>query len=147
QDTFFCVMRSLPAFQRRSQFTSWLHNVTRNCCHELARRSRRVRLGGWSLSRTALEVGTLADDPAEDSPEARIAGCELRALVEQALARLSPVLRAVVVPRYFAHCSYEEIAARLGLSLGTVKSRLFRAHEVLACELARRLDLEELRAG
>ena len=147
QDTFFCVMRSLPAFERRSQFTSWLHNVTRNCCRELSRRSHRGRPSGWSLSRMALEVDTCARDPGEDSPLARISRCELQAFVEQSLACLSPILRSVVVPRYFGHCSYEEIAVRLGLSLGTVKSRLFRAHEALEYELARRLDLEELLAG
>lgn len=144
QDTFVRVLSKLPGFQRRGRFAGWLHHVARNCCRELARGSLRARRGGGIRSGTEREVAARRNDPVEDSPEAGLFRCELQALVERSLARLSPVLRSVVVPRYFEPCSYEEIAARLGISIGTVKSRLFHAHEALEHELARNPDLDEL---
>jgi RNA polymerase sigma-70 factor (ECF subfamily) len=51
--------------------------------------------------------------------------------VHAALARLSPKLRAVVVLRYFENLSYDDLAAVLQTSIGTIKSRLNRAHSAL----------------
>ena len=57
--------------------------------------------------------------------------------VARAVAELSLKLRGVVVLRYFEGLSYEEIAAVIGRSVGTVKSRLSRAHQRLAERLQR----------
>lgn len=144
QDTFHCVLRRLPTFQHRSRFTAWLGNVTFNCCREL-RRSRHRRMRCWGLVDDA--SATTRAGSAEESPAARITRYEFEALVGEAIAHLTPILRSVIVSRYFAERSYEDIAASLEISEGTVKSRLFRAHESLKDELARRLAPDELPAG
>lgn len=141
QESFQCVLRRIASFQFRSLFTTWLHNVTFNCCRDLAR-SRQYRMRG-GVAEDLTSVSCRVDD----DPASQFSRHELEALVEHSIAGLSPTLRSVVVPRYFAQCSYEDIARRLGITLGTVKSRLFRAHEILRDTLAGRLDVEEMPAG
>lgn len=142
QDTFHCVMRRLPSFQYRSRFTSWLHTLTLNCCRDL-RRARHRWIRSWSFDDANLEAALRAREREQESPTAEISRRELETLVERCIACLSPTLRSVVVPRYLARCSYVEIAVQLGISVGTVKSRLFRAHAILRDELSRRLEHEE----
>jgi RNA polymerase sigma-70 factor (ECF subfamily) len=61
-------------------------------------------------------------------------------MIEAALARINPVFREAVVLRDIADLSYEEVADVLGLSLGTVKSRILRGREALREELAGNLQ-------
>lgn len=65
---------------------------------------------------------------------------ELELEIQQAISRLSPKLRAIVVLRYSDNLSYDQMATSLGVSLGTVKSRLSRAHEALDRQLTPVLD-------
>jgi RNA polymerase sigma-70 factor (ECF subfamily) len=65
---------------------------------------------------------------------------ERQGLIEDALARINPQFREAVVLRDITDLSYEEVAAVLGISLGTVKSRILRGREALRDELAARLD-------
>ena len=65
---------------------------------------------------------------------------ELESEIQRAISRLSPKLRAITVLRYVENLSYDEIAEVLQISLGTVKSRLSRAHEALDRELTPVLD-------
>jgi RNA polymerase sigma-70 factor (ECF subfamily) len=145
QDAFQRVMRHIATFDHDGPFARWLGNVTRNCCRDLLRRSRRAQRNGWTPASAGLAAVEETGVAVMDSPAAALSRHELRRRLEQSIDRLTPPLRAVVVMRYFAQCSYGEIARRLGLSMGTVKSRLSRAHATLADDLARRLDPEELR--
>ena len=70
---------------------------------------------------------------------------ELEAEIERAIARLSPKMRAIIVLRYVEELSYEEISETLTISIGTVKSRLARAHAALDRELTPILDRHLLR--
>ena len=69
----------------------------------------------------------------------------MQAEIQEAITRLSPKMRAITVLRYNESLSYEEIAEALGTSLGTVKSRLSRAHAALDRELTPVLDRHNLR--
>ena len=143
QETFHAVLRKIASFQHRARFTTWLRNVTLNCCRDVAR-SRYQRTLSASVSSADQDEAARTSDHVEEGPATRCSRLELEALVEQSIARLSPTLRKVVETRYFAHCSYEDIAGRLGIALGTVKSRLSRAHEILKDSLAGRIDVDEL---
>ena len=142
QDAFHHVLLGLSTFQHHARFGAWLRNVVRNCCRDLLRR-RLARRPHWLVRGVDAELEP-ADTSAE-SPATSLAEGEIRDRVAQSIARLSPPLRAVVALRYFAQCSYEEIALRLEISEGTVKSRLFRAHAALEYVLATRLDPDDLR--
>ena len=84
-------------------------------------------------------------DERAESPIEAAATVELEAEVQSAITRLSPKMRAITVLRYMQGLSYEEISISLGISLGTVKSRLARAHQALDRELTPLLDRHGLR--
>ncbi len=71
-------------------------------------------------------------DERNPSLEAVASENEVSDIVRQAVEALPQPKRSAVVLRYFGHCSQKEIARRLGISAGTVKSRLFRAHADLS---------------
>jgi len=75
-----------------------------------------------------------------EAPTSAASRHELEAEIQRAITRLSPKMRAITVLRYLESLSYEEIADALGISLGTVKSRLSRAHDALDRELTPVLD-------
>ncbi len=106
-------------------------------------RHRRV-VSAW-IARVALE-----EPPSADTPEDLLLRDELDAAVQRAVGRLPARCRAVFMLRRREQLSYREIAARLGVSLGTVKSQMWRAtlrlREQLAPYLARP-RLPEHRAG
>jgi RNA polymerase sigma-70 factor, ECF subfamily len=78
-------------------------------------------------------------------PAAAASRHELEAEIQVAIGKLSPKMRAITVLRYVESLSYEEISETLQISIGTVKSRLSRAHEALDRELTPVLDKHDLR--
>lgn len=115
QEVFLRLLRSLSTFDpQRSAFTTWLYRITLNQCFQMQRRQRRW----WALSED-LPLAARSSSPANETND--------RLDLEQALRRLSPKLRSVLVLRYFLDLSYEEIGQVLQIPLGTVKSRLNQA--------------------
>jgi RNA polymerase sigma-70 factor (ECF subfamily) len=89
-----------------------------------------------------------AGDPSEITAEASIDRLAMREWVWTALSELPEVLRVTAMLRYFGtYASYEEIAAILGVPVGTVRSRLSRARIKLADALLKTADLEHSEAG
>jgi RNA polymerase sigma-70 factor (ECF subfamily) len=119
----------LKAFQHRERFRgeadarTWLWRIAVNHCHDELRRRKRVEEVPLD------EVLGWAND--EQSPELRHRVKQIDEIVARAILQLSPKLRTVVVLRYVEELSYPEIAAVLGLSIGTVSSRIARALEAL----------------
>jgi len=132
QAAFVEIYRALPRYQPRGLFPAYFQRVVLNRCH-LVRRARRS--ADDLADRHAAGLELLA--PAS---EELILARERRAAVERAVRELRPKLRDVVVLRFAADLSYEEIARVLELPVGTVKSRLFagmeRLRELLASEAA-----------
>jgi RNA polymerase sigma-70 factor (ECF subfamily) len=120
QEAFLAALRALHTFDRRRPFGPWLHRIVVNRAIDWAR-SRALR--------RELDVEP-PDAESRDEPEVRD---ELAA----ALATLSPERRAVVVLRYVLDYTPGEIADLLELPRGTVNSRLRRALDELAGEVAR----------
>jgi RNA polymerase sigma factor (sigma-70 family) len=139
QEVFVRVFRSLSTYAPGT-FEGWLHRITTNLFLDQARRKSRIRFEG------------LAEDAAE-----RLAGREptpaqvyfdthLDGDIEAALAGLPPEFRAAVVLCDIEGLSYEEIAATLGVKLGTVRSRIHRGRGQLRAALAHR-DPHAAKAG
>lgn len=113
QQVFLKVFRTIQQFEGKSQFATWLHRVTVNECLQFARsRSRRPEVA-------------LPSEPVVDGSQQ--AAFESSEILQTALGRLEPELRAVFVLREIEELSYAEIAETLDLSAGTVASRLNRA--------------------
>jgi RNA polymerase sigma-70 factor (ECF subfamily) len=130
QEAFVTVFRKIREFRFSSRFYTWLYRIVFNLCVDQRRKGAASALPAISSTEGESILAGLSDpDP---GPAERVGeGESRRRTVERALRRLSDPLRAVVVLRYMEDLAYEEIADVLGISLGTVKSRLSRAHHSL----------------
>lgn len=131
QDVFVRVFRSLHTY-RPGTFEGWLHRITTNVFLDKMRRKQRIRFD-------ALSDESAARLPSRDrGPEQAFAETHLDDDVQRALDALSPDFRAAVVLCDIEGLSYEEVAATLGIKLGTVRSRIHRGRSQLREALAHR---------
>ncbi|HSD99758.1 MAG TPA: sigma-70 family RNA polymerase sigma factor [Burkholderiales bacterium] len=123
QEAFMKAWQALPDWRPEAQFRTWLFSIASNAATDSLRRRKVVQF-------VALEEDY--DTPGEEAgPEAQLqAKQNLRAL-QAALDRLPHDQREIVLLREVEDMSYGEISAALGISEGTVKSRLARAREAL----------------
>lgn len=123
QDTFLRVLQALASFdlERSTRPSSWILTIAKRRTIDELRRRRRVVVDFDD------ERSVDVDASAEQLAERR----RLAARLDAALAELAPDFRAVLILREAEELSYDEIAARLGLRKGTVKSRLSRARSAM----------------
>jgi RNA polymerase sigma-70 factor, ECF subfamily len=129
QEIFLKVFRDLHSFRFESSFSSWLYRLATNTCLNALRNRH---------SRREVDIDAVAGTPVLDSGDSldqQRMDQQVRQAVEKAILSLKPALRAVVVLRYIENLSYSEIAEILSCSVGTVASRLSRAHRLLAVRL------------
>jgi RNA polymerase sigma factor (sigma-70 family) len=131
QETFVRVFRSLDRYQPGT-FEGWLHRITTNLFLDGARRRTRLRFDALGESAERL--------PASDrtSPERGFEHENLDVDIQEALNALKPQYRAAVVLCDIEGLSYEEIGTTLGISTGTVRSRIHRGRAQLREALAHR---------
>lgn len=140
QETFVLVHRRIGGFRRESRLSSWIYRIAVNASIDLKRRSTSRPWTSLEALRSDPDRGLDPEDDAQPDPPRAVGRGELASDVQAAIGRLSDKLQVVVVLRYLQELSYDEVAETLGISLGTVKSRLSRAHEALDRELTGRLD-------
>ena len=131
QEVFVRVFRSLSSYQPGT-FEGWLHRITTNLFLDQVRRKQRIRFD--ALAEDAGDKLASTDHGPERAFEHR----NLDDDVQSALDALPPDFRAVVVLCDIEGLSYEEIAATLGVKLGTVRSRIHRGRAQLRAALAHR---------
>jgi RNA polymerase sigma-70 factor (ECF subfamily) len=129
QEAFVRAWRGLPDFRGEAHFATWLYRIVHNLCLN--------RLPG--LQRDLLQVemaeGLIADTP--DSPSGRFEAREQIEFLHAELEHLPEKYRLVLTLRYLQNLSYDEIAATLDLTLGTVKTHIHRARQLLTERLRR----------
>jgi RNA polymerase sigma-70 factor (ECF subfamily) len=128
QETFVRVFRSLADFSPGT-FEGWLHRITTNLFLDMVRRRQRIRFD-------ALPEDTERLPGRAPSPEQVYADTHLDPQIQAALDALSPEFRVAVVLCDIEGLTYEEIAATLGIKLGTVRSRIHRGRVHLRQALA-----------
>jgi len=144
QEAFLRAYRGLAGFEHGARFTTWLHRVTVNVAISEIRR-RRAAKRGKALSLDAPiggEESFTLHSMVGDSGPAPAAGAfadERRRHVLLAVDSLEPELKTLVVLVNFEGKSYEEAAEICSIPIGTVRSRLHRAREVLEARLRRTL--------
>ena len=125
QQIFVKLFTRIGQFRGDSEFTTWLYRLVINSCLDERRRQRRH-----------LPVERFTPMPVyRKSPESKYERREIAGSVRDAIGELKPTMRLPILLRYIEGLSYEEIAAVLGCSKGTVASRLNRAHKALAKKL------------
>jgi RNA polymerase sigma factor (sigma-70 family) len=123
QETCLIALRHIGSVRDPEAVGFWLHTVLRRACLQQKRRRR-----GEVLTH---ELPEITDH--RESPERRLERLELRDWVRGAIDRLPEALRVAAMLRYFgSYDSYDEVAAILGIPIGTVRSRLSEARAKLA---------------
>src|SRR4051794_2719677 len=129
QESYLRAYRGLKRFRGDAQFSTWMYRITANCATTyLGKRSRH------SHEELSDDLPLEPDRPA-GNPEANLDADLRRSSLQDALPRLPPRLRAVVVLRDVYDLPHESIAAELGISESAAKVRLHRARRKLREDL------------
>jgi RNA polymerase sigma-70 factor (ECF subfamily) len=126
QDVFIKAYFSLPKFKSQSEFGTWLYRIAVNHAKDYLRKNR-TRMRDLSIEDVGEQRLAAADKSQEDIRSEE----ERRTLVLAALERLPEKYRVILTLRDIEGMSYEDISRILGLSPGTVDSRLHRARQKL----------------
>jgi len=127
QQVFLKLFTSISQFHENSQFTTWLYRIVANACTDEHRKRRR-----FVPFSPEIEVRTMV---AKGSQEETYHRRQVADSVRGAIGELTPKLRLPILLKYVEGLSYDEIAESLGVSIGTVSSRLNRGHKMLALKL------------
>lgn len=127
QEAFLRAFMNLSRYDPRRSFKTWLLTIASNYCID---RLRRRRMQQVSIDDDPLPALTLSDDDPE--PEDEVEQHEQSAALQELLNQLPSDYRAAVVLRYWYDYSYTEIASILETTESAIKSRLFRARQMLA---------------
>jgi RNA polymerase sigma factor (sigma-70 family) len=135
QETFMKAFGALSTYKSQYRFTTWLYKIAANNCIDFLRKKR---LNSLSLDQP-LETkdGEVTIELADwtYNPEADLASKQKSLSIDVAINSLPHKYREVIVFRHKQDKSYEEIAQVLGIPVGTVKARIFRARELLKKKL------------
>ena len=135
QETFVKAWLSLPGFRGESRFSVWLCRIANNVCTDM---QRKRMLPAISFNDVVGQGGEseLAADNERYSPEAAMEKKELWQELRRGLEALPDDYRQALTLRELGGLSYDEIAETLGVDIGAVKSRLYRARRKLCQVLA-----------
>ncbi len=131
QDVFVRVFRALPNYRPGGSFRGWLHRITTNLFRDKLRRGRLVRFDPLG-DHTARIIDR------EPTPAELLDDSTLDADLTEALRALPPHFRLAVLMSDVHGLSYDQVAAALGIKVGTVRSRLHRGRAQLRAALAHR---------
>jgi RNA polymerase sigma-70 factor (ECF subfamily) len=137
QEVFLKVFRNVGGFRGQSTLKTWIYRITVNEAHNARRWFFRHRRAEVELDKTPDESRSWKDiiPDRSRSPFDEAFDNEQHIMIEAALKRINPIFREAVALRDISDLAYEEIAEILGVSLGTVKSRILRGREALREEL------------
>jgi len=140
QDVFVQAFKGIRSFRNDADFGTWLHRIAVNLWINFCNRNKKVV--ALSLDEPLpVREGEVSRELAasDENPLEKVERSEFNALVGAALNSLLPEFRTVLVLRELEGYNYDEIAALLGCSLGTVKSRINRGRKALKKELEKQL--------
>ena len=125
QETFIKVYINLHRYSGEFTFGQWVYTIARNTFIDFVRRRQ---------DDLPIDERFAAPASSAPTPEESVINLQQRTQIEYYLDRLSPRYRQLIEMRFFDEYSYEEIAAKLSLPLGTVKTQIHRAREQM-CRL------------
>ena len=133
QDGFLKAWKNIGKFRGQSSFYTWLYRILMNVTIDALRRKQIE--GGTEFDDAVglnhIAPGAATAPKAELEPAERMSDKEIRQRIDEAITKLSPEHRSVIVMREIDGLEYTEIAEQMECSLGTVMSRLFYARKKL----------------
>lgn len=127
QEAFLAAWQGLPSFRGEACFTTWLYRITYHCCLRQLEQRKRER----SLQVAIQEEQILEEVSKEKRAEEISEIGDQRAIVREQVEKLPARYRVVLILRHFQEMTYEEIATLLSMPVGTIKTHLFRARNLL----------------
>lgn len=127
QETFVKVWFNIHRYNSAYTFGQWIYTIANNTFIDYMRK-RRDDLSIDSLRGTR---DTLAGASSTPTPEDNYINLQRRSALERYLSRMTPQYKTLIELRFFNEYSYDEIAEKLGIPLGTVKTQIHRAREQL----------------
>ena len=144
QESFIKAYRALPNFRGDSAFYTWLYRISINTAKNFLANNNKRPIMSSDITNGDGEVMDVVEQVADNlTPEAELMNKQILQTVESAVAKLPEDLRRAITLREMDGLSYEEIAEVMQCPIGTVRSRIFRAREVIAADLRPLLDTTE----
>ena len=144
QESFIKAYRALPNFRGDSAFYTWLYRISINTAKNFLANNNKRPIMSSDIANSDGEVLDVVEQVADNlTPEAELMNKQILQTVESAVAKLPEDLRRAITLREMDGLSYEEIAEVMQCPIGTVRSRIFRAREVIAADLRPLLDTSE----
>lgn len=131
QETFLKMIKNLDRYDPTWPFSTWVYRIARNLCIDRSRHRSRWRFNFFRRDEDD------EDDPMAELPDNRdsqltsLLSRETGSVIEEALQKLKPAYREVLVLYHFEELSYQDIASVLQIPIGTVMNRIFRARQQL----------------
>lgn len=141
QDVFLKAFRCIGSYKGESSFSTWIYRITKNHCIDMIRKQGKCRT--ISIDETDEDERPVFEIAADrqTEPDANAVRNARIAAVRDAIDKLPPISRELIVMREINQMSYNEIGEALGLPEGTVKSRLSKARERLKKLLKKNIEL------
>jgi RNA polymerase sigma-70 factor (ECF subfamily) len=125
QETFLKAYTRLDSFQHESSFYTWIYRIAVNTVLDFLKRKSRSPVS--AVEDPEIVISNAATSARIVSPESRLEKSEIARVTQEVLESIPEIFRSVLVMREFEDMAYQDIADVLGISIGTVESRLFRA--------------------
>jgi RNA polymerase sigma-70 factor, ECF subfamily len=122
QETFLAAWQGLPAFRGDARFATWLYRIAYNCSLKQLEQRKRDK---------ALQVALEAEQDDAKLVDTEMDVRDRQALVREHLSHLPTKYRIVLILRHLQDMTYEEMAEILTMPIGTIKTHLFRARNLL----------------
>jgi RNA polymerase sigma-70 factor, ECF subfamily len=127
QETFLAAWQGLPSFRGDARFPTWLYRIAYNCSLKQLEQRKRDR-----ALQVALETEQVLEDASNETrANAEIDARDRQALIQEHLSHLPAKYRIVLILRHLQDKTYEEMAEILTMPIGTIKTHLFRARNLL----------------
>lgn len=123
QDVFFRMLRYRASYDARQSFTAWMYQIARNASMDQAQKRRGEVIGIEEFADRRADAGPGPEESAAQTQDLK--------LLRQALDRLPPDKREILVLSRFQGMKHEELARALDCEVGTVKVRVYRAMRAL----------------
>ncbi|HED66629.1 MAG TPA: sigma-70 family RNA polymerase sigma factor [Planctomycetes bacterium] len=137
QDTFIKAYRKLHTFQHQSSFSTWLYRIAINTALDFLKRAGRNPVRAVEDPEVVGTPGRAGAPRSIAAPDSNLEREEIARITHEVLDELPEIFRSVLILREFEEMAYQDIADLLGISIGTVESRLFRARARFRDVLAR----------
>jgi RNA polymerase sigma-70 factor (ECF subfamily) len=124
QEAFLAAWQGLPSFRGDARFSTWLYRIAYNCALKQLETRKRDR-----ALQTALQSEQMIEG--EDPKNSLLEMLDNQKMVQEQLSQLPPKYRVVLILRHLQDMTYEEMAEVLTMPVGTIKTHLFRARNLL----------------